>query len=48
MPNIEERLQEAARYKIFFFFFLNSGDYQIPIENDSQKFTAFVTTELRA
>ena len=24
---------------------INSGYYQIPIENDSQKFTAFVTTE---
>lgn len=44
-PNIEERLQEAKRYTYFSILDLNCGYYQIPIEPQSRKFTAFITTE---
>lgn len=45
MANIEERLQNAKRYKIFSVLDLNSGFYQIPIAPDCRKYTAFVTTD---
>ncbi|XP_036325107.1 uncharacterized protein K02A2.6-like [Rhagoletis pomonella] len=45
MPNIEEQLQNAKQYIYFTVLDLNSGYYQIPIARDSQKYTAFVTTQ---
>lgn len=45
MPNIEEQLHEAARYKYFTTLDLNCGYYQVPISPESQKYTAFVTPD---
>nr|XP_041631131.1 uncharacterized protein K02A2.6-like [Drosophila kikkawai] len=45
VPNIEERLQEAKRFKYFSSLDLNSGYYQIEKEPESRKFTAFITTD---
>ncbi|CAD6995210.1 unnamed protein product [Ceratitis capitata] len=44
-PNIEEELQRAKSFKYFSVLDLNSGYYQIPIEESSRKYTAFITTE---
>jgi len=44
-PDIEERLQEAKRFKFFSTLDLNSGYYQIVVSPDSRKFTAFITTD---
>uniref|UniRef100_A0A034WRX5 RNA-directed DNA polymerase n=1 Tax=Bactrocera dorsalis TaxID=27457 RepID=A0A034WRX5_BACDO len=44
-PNIEERLSEAMRYKSFSVLDLNSGYYQVPIEEGCRKYTAFITTK---
>ncbi|XP_037942537.1 uncharacterized protein LOC119675411 [Teleopsis dalmanni] len=40
MPNIEESLQEATKYRIHISLDLNCGYYQIPIERNSRKYTA--------
>ncbi|XP_043062900.1 uncharacterized protein LOC122319558 [Drosophila yakuba] len=45
VPNIEERLQEAKRFVYFSSLDLNSGYYQIEMEPESRKFTAFITTD---
>ncbi|XP_041451297.1 uncharacterized protein LOC121404945 [Drosophila obscura] len=45
VPNIEERLQEAKRFKYFSSLNLNSGYYQIEVAPESRKFTAFITTD---
>ncbi|XP_041451951.1 uncharacterized protein LOC121405348 [Drosophila obscura] len=45
VPNIEERLQEAKRFKYFSSLDLNSGYYQIEVAPESRKFTAFITTD---
>jgi len=45
VPNIEERLQHAKRFKYFSSLDLNSGYYQIEIAPESRKFTAFITTD---
>ncbi|XP_043062696.1 uncharacterized protein LOC122319447 [Drosophila yakuba] len=45
VPNIEERLQEAKRFAYFSSLGLNSGYYQIEMEPESRKFTAFITTD---
>lgn len=45
MPNIEETLQEIANFKYYTTLDLNSGYYQVPIAPESQKYTAFITTE---
>lgn len=44
-PNIEERLQEVLKFKIFTVLDLNSGYYQILIEESCRKYTAFVTPD---
>nr|XP_041633350.1 uncharacterized protein LOC121503198 [Drosophila kikkawai] len=45
VPNIEERLQQAKRFRYFSSLDLNSGYYQIEMEPESRKFTAFITTD---
>ncbi|BFF91641.1 uncharacterized protein DMAD_09873 [Drosophila madeirensis] len=45
VPNIEERLQEAKRFKYFSSLDLNSGYYQIEVAPESRKYTAFITTD---
>ncbi|XP_041449446.1 uncharacterized protein LOC121404234 [Drosophila obscura] len=45
VPNIEERLQDAKRFKYLSSLDLNSGYYQIEVAPESRKFTAFITTE---
>lgn len=44
-PNIEERLQDIKRFTYFTVLDMNSGYYQNPIEENSRKFTAFVTPD---
>ncbi|BFF93291.1 uncharacterized protein DMAD_11168 [Drosophila madeirensis] len=45
VPNIEERLQEAKRFKYFSSLDLNSGYYQIEVAPESRMYTAFITTD---
>ncbi|XP_037930328.1 uncharacterized protein LOC119665079 [Teleopsis dalmanni] len=45
MPNIEESLQEATKYRIYISLDLNCGYYQIPIERNSRKYTAVVVPD---
>jgi len=45
VPNIEERLQQAKRFKYFSSLDLNSGYYQREIAPENRKFTAFITTD---
>jgi len=45
VPNIEERLQEAKKFKYFSSLDLNSGYYQIEMASESRKYTAFITTD---
>lgn len=42
-PNIDE--QEVTKFKFFTVLELNNGYYQIPISEDSRKYTAFVTPD---
>ncbi|XP_037928488.1 uncharacterized protein LOC119662907 [Teleopsis dalmanni] len=45
MPNIEESLQEATKYRIYISLDLNCGYYQIPIERNNRKYTAVVVPD---